>query len=285
VDIQVSDFDDNSNALAFSQRAGVEPAIVFLHGSGFCKDVFDRQFDSPLLAQHRLIAIDLPGHGESPNAASPSATYSFSGFAKAVDSLLRKLGVQQCIVVGWSLGGHVALQMADRYPQVSGVMTMGTAPVSGGPLGLIRSMHLSRGLLLAGKSQFTRADAQMFEKHCLEQASDGRFLAALQRVDPQLRPSVSKYALTKHGLGQLGDLVNSRTATCLVHGAADPFIRTPYMRSLRAPTLYKGGAIVFASAGHAPFIAEQERFETLLLDFVDVAMARDDVVERSLQAA
>jgi len=70
----------------------------------------------PLLARrHRVIAVDLLGHGGS---EKPSSGYSVPSQASAVAEVLAKLGVRDAEVVGHSLGGPVAIALAERSPRL-----------------------------------------------------------------------------------------------------------------------------------------------------------------------
>lgn len=91
---------------------GEGPAVVLLHGLSGC---WQNWLESilPLAADHRVIAIDLPGFGESP---MPDATISVSGYARIVAELLEALGVERATIVGNSMGGFVGCEMAIRFP-------------------------------------------------------------------------------------------------------------------------------------------------------------------------
>ena len=81
------------------ERGGSGIPIVFLHGNGFCKEVFNFQFESNRLSQNRLLAIDLPGHGASPDFDDPFAVYNYAGMAKHVIKTLSTLE--------WSVRRHL----------------------------------------------------------------------------------------------------------------------------------------------------------------------------------
>ena len=57
--------------IAVEERGEHGLPVLFIHGNSSCSAVFDAQLSSPLAAEHRLIAIDLSGHGESSDALDP----------------------------------------------------------------------------------------------------------------------------------------------------------------------------------------------------------------------
>ena len=73
----------SAGALRLTESEGPGLPILMLHGTGSCRAVFGKQLDSAPALQHRLIAVDLPGHGESEDAADP-ATYSLRGMTRTV---------------------------------------------------------------------------------------------------------------------------------------------------------------------------------------------------------
>ena len=274
---------------AYADRGGCGFPIVFLHGSGFSKEVFAGQFKSSLLASNRLIAMDLPGHGASKDAKDPKKTYSYSGFADEVEEFIAQLGLKKCVVVGWSLGGQVALEMIDRSPVVAGVMALGAPPAPNGPVGLMRSMHFCRVLLLAGQSVHSPGDATYFEKACLSGYGEGKFVDTILRTDPQMRPNISRSILMGYGQSQRDRFENASIPVCLLHGAEEPLIRTPYMQGLESPNLYGGETIILDGVGHAPFLEAPDLFDSLVKQFADAVesgeMATPILPERSIAMA
>ena len=260
---------ENDHPLCFIERDGNKMPIILLHGSGFSKEVFSRQFSSRQLKDHHLIAIDLPGHGNSPDASNPKLTYSYSGLAKAVLQQIKSQKIERCIVVGWSLGGQVALEMLDNVPEVAGVMAFGAPPANGGPLGLIRAMVLSKDLLLAGKAKHTLADAIRFEKAALGEYAKGQFVDVIMRTDPKMRPLLSRSILLKTGCNQRELVENSAVPVCLLHGECDPFVRAKYMQSVAGGMLFGGETVIFKNTAHAPFLEKQKEFDLVLANFAD----------------
>ena len=120
--------DAPNGAIAVHESAGQGPAVVLVHGNSSSSRAFSRQLDGPLGRQFRLVAVDLPGHGGSEDARDPSA-YSLPGHARAVRTAVDALSLHEARFVGWSLGGHVTLEMAPDLPRARGFVIFGTPPV------------------------------------------------------------------------------------------------------------------------------------------------------------
>jgi pimeloyl-ACP methyl ester carboxylesterase/membrane protein DedA with SNARE-associated domain len=124
------------------------PVVVLLHGSpGNSKD-----FNSlaPELAKHyRVIRPDLPGFGESTHEV---ADYSIRAHALYVLALLDKLNIERAHIVGFSMGGGVALNIADLAPERTASLTMLSA-IGVQEMELLGDYHLNHflhGLQFAG---------------------------------------------------------------------------------------------------------------------------------------
>ncbi len=112
---------DGTAASVAYRRAGQGPAVVLIHGVGLQKAIWGPQMDA-LVADHDVIAIDMPGHGAS---ARPPEAPRLSDFADAVLALLDGLGIDRAFVVGHSMGALVALEFALTHStRVLGVVAV-----------------------------------------------------------------------------------------------------------------------------------------------------------------
>ncbi|HKP84657.1 MAG TPA: alpha/beta hydrolase [Blastocatellia bacterium] len=90
-----------------------DQALVFVHGWTCNMNFWDSQV--PAFADKtRVIAIDLPGHGQSDK---PQASYTMDFFARAIDAVLRDAKVEKAALVGHSMGTPVIRQFYRKYPQ------------------------------------------------------------------------------------------------------------------------------------------------------------------------
>src|SRR5438128_3146988 len=87
-------------------------ALVLIHGWTCNLDSWRDQV-SDFAKRNRVIALDLPGHGQSDK---PQITYSMDLFARAVDAVLRDAKVKRAVLVGHSMGTPVARQFYRKYP-------------------------------------------------------------------------------------------------------------------------------------------------------------------------
>lgn len=93
-------------------RGKGDDALVFVHGWNCDLTFWKHQLDA--FPQWRVIAIDLPGHGESDK---PRIDYTMSLHARAVDAVLREARVRRAVLVSHSNGTPVARQFYRMFPE------------------------------------------------------------------------------------------------------------------------------------------------------------------------
>ena len=110
------------------RMAGTGPAVVLIHGITSSSTVWVGLMEDLVEAGYSVIAPDLFGHGAS---AKPKGDYSLGAYASGVRDLLGVLGYESGTVVGHSLGGGIALQLAYQFPEYVERMVL----ISSGGLG------------------------------------------------------------------------------------------------------------------------------------------------------
>ena len=100
-----------------------EPHLLFLHGWCGDRSFFAPQFEH-FAATHRVVSVDLPGHGQS----RAPATYTIEALAAEVVALGRELGLGRGVLVSHSLGAMVALAVAEQAPELVSAQIMVDPP-------------------------------------------------------------------------------------------------------------------------------------------------------------
>lgn len=115
----------NKVAFRYSDCGTGEKTIMLLHGYLESLEVWE-QFGGELSKTHRVIALDLPGHGISQVVGE---VHTMGFLADTVYALLEQVGVKRCFVAGHSMGGYVALEFAKRYPEtLQGLILLHSVP-------------------------------------------------------------------------------------------------------------------------------------------------------------
>ena len=254
---------------------GRRGAVLLAHGNSMCKEAFDRQFDSPLATIYRMIAVDLPGHGASEHAAlARDSSYTLGGLADALLDVLVALDASDAIVCGWSLGGHVALEMMSRSASLGGAFLVCTPPVAPGPDALA-AFKPDPALALLGREFMSAQDAT----HLLARLFPGgapRFaLEALQRTDGRARRIFVESFLAGHGADPRPLLDRAERPVGLLIGELDPLVDPAFLASVPAAGVWRGRPVVINGTGHAPFWEAPDAFNAALLAFLrDAARVR-----------
>ena len=97
----------------YSVQGKGEPTLVFIHCGGCDRHVWDNQV-FVFAKNHRVVTIDLPGHGESGQGRK---NWSVESFADDVNTVITKLKLKRVILVGSSMGGPIVLEATRRMPE------------------------------------------------------------------------------------------------------------------------------------------------------------------------
>ncbi|CAN0566036.1 unnamed protein product, partial [Laminaria digitata] len=170
-------------------EAGAQ-TLLFIHGNSACKEAFREQFEA-FRSDYRVVAIDLPGHGVSPNGDA-STDYSVEAYAAIANEIVQKLGLEKPVVFGWSLGGYVALEYAAAGYPLSALAICGTSPISTFPDDMPRGYMPTPYMELAGKRFHSRHEKHVYAQQTVPSNDPRTSLAhqAVWRTDGRAREQV-----------------------------------------------------------------------------------------------
>jgi pimeloyl-ACP methyl ester carboxylesterase len=100
--------------LAFEDSNTNLPPMILVHGLG-CNHEFLSQQAEYFSRSHRVVSVDLRGHGESD---APKQDYTMTVFAEDLKWLCKQPGLVKPVLIGHSMGGNIALQFAGLCPDI-----------------------------------------------------------------------------------------------------------------------------------------------------------------------
>lgn len=231
-------------------------SIVLIHGWGFDSSVWG-DIAARLRTNFDVKAIDLPGYGKNRPGRLPD-------FAETVDQILSQIP-EGATVVGWSLGGLLAMACALRRPQHIGrLILVGSTPSfvarDGWPHGITPVMLTGfKAAARLGIQNLIRRFAGLINVGD-ENARNLTKLLAERGDDPE-----PDHAALMQGLDWLGTL-DFRAAlskldlpVLIIHGERDPLMAFPGAQAM-ATTFPSARLAGFPGAAHAPFFSDPERF-------------------------
>jgi pimeloyl-ACP methyl ester carboxylesterase len=257
---------------------GSGPAIVLLHGLSGCWQNWLENIPA-FAGDHRVIAVDLPGFGES---EMPYRPISVTGYARTIERLLDAFDIDRAVVVGNSMGGFVGAELAMRSPRrVEALCLVAAAGLS---MEYIRSER-NRGLRprLENLAFFSLAWLATRSDIVVRRPRLRRMLLTLVAAHPERLPSAllaeqmrgsgkppgfadALEAMTRYPIrDRLGEIT---APTLIVWGAEDRLV--PVGDATEFEWLIpEARKLIYADTGHLAMLERPGRFNADLRAFLD----------------
>ena len=244
------------------ERRGTGVPLVLLHGWGFHSGIWTGVSEG-LYQNFEIYAVDLPGCG-----LSPLSSYQFDDL---IPSLLAHLP-EQFYLLGWSLGGMIAMQMALLAPKrVLKLISVASSPCFVAELswpGMSPQVLNNFALRLQDNSVKTLSEFLLLQSG---QGEQGRLM--YKRLLPGLKRSQPHPEALSSGLSVLknqdlrADIERLESPTLFLYGALDSIVPQSVALEVKA-LLPSSEYTVFKKSAHAPFLTHQDLFIERLRDFL-----------------
>jgi pimeloyl-ACP methyl ester carboxylesterase len=266
--------------------------VVFIHGLGSSGYMEWRQNLESLSVRHRVLAPDLPGYGRTDK---PRARYTVPFFARFVRRYMAERNLRSAALVGASLGGRIALEVALEEPKLVRKLVLVNTLGLGRPqvgaaqfaYGLVTIPRLGEAVMNLARDALRWAPPKMIRRVAgryagvstdLEKTMDDAYLSDLREMygadgfhDAYLstvRSLISPRALFGGQHDVTLRLNELNIPVQLIWGANDPLF--PIAHASRAQSLIKEARLaIIDGAGHTPQAEKPEEFNRVLHDFLD----------------
>jgi pimeloyl-ACP methyl ester carboxylesterase len=267
---QTEVFDTRVN---YCEMGEAGPPIVFVHGLAGCWQNWLENI--PHFARdHRVIALDLPGFGDSP---MPPWDISIANYGRLLDEFCRELNVHSSALVGNSMGGFIAAESAIAQPEwVERLVLVSAAGISTVHIRREPAEALAR-LMAASAPLMVRIRERGMRRWRLRYALFRNVFHAPQRLRPELVWEFAHGAQDAPGfLPALGALLGYdfqdrlervRVPTLIVWGRDDRVIRAADALEFER-YLIDSRLVIFDHCGHVPMAERPVRFNRVLDRFL-----------------
>jgi pimeloyl-ACP methyl ester carboxylesterase len=265
--------DDESYAYRrFGSGAGL-PLLFLQHFMGTL-DNWDPAVTDPLASDHEVILFDNAGIGRS----SGTVPQTVAGMANHVFTFLDALGIGNCDVLGFSLGGMVAQQMVlDRPSVFRRMILVGTAPRGGENIMHLENADLARYMTDPQLTGFQRLRKLFFAPTSTSQAAADAFIARLEErktdLDPRPGSDVAAAQLAafrewEQFTGErYADLASIAQPALVVNGIHDIMIPVANSYALSA-NLPNAVLITYPDSGHGSLFQFHKSFTRQTAEFL-----------------
>lgn len=243
--------------LAYEERGAGDPAFVFVHGW-----TCDRSFVAPqaehLAQHHRVVSLDLRGHGESDK---PQGEYPITAYADDIAYLIEQLGLGKAVAVGHSMGGLTVLQLAAAHPdRVAAIVMVDPAPFVFPPE-FRTSLEAMVAAIEVGNQEPRR---QFITNYLFLPTSDRKFVEQIVGVMLAAPSHVAASAM-RGILAFDGPSVAAQCKVPALHLAAAVPLNPPHLMSQWLPTVINGWTV---GAGHFNQLEAPDQVNAMIEGFM-----------------
>ncbi|KFJ91741.1 MAG: alpha/beta fold hydrolase [Pseudomonas sp.] len=241
--------------------------LVLLHGFAADKDNWLR-FSRPLTQDYRVIALDLPGFGDSD---LPPGSYDVGTQAERLADILDELGVQQAHVLGNSMGGQIAALFAARYPErVRSLALFANAGIESPHKSELYQLLTSGSpnpLVVKQPQDFDKLLRFVFVEPPYLPESLKRYLGERAMAKATHYDQVFKQ-LVERPVPLAPELPKIQAPTLLLWGRQDRVLDVSSIEVMQ-PLLNKPNVVIMDNVGHAPMLERPEESALLYRGFLE----------------
>ncbi|WP_327111369.1 alpha/beta hydrolase [Streptomyces sp. NBC_01341] len=255
--------------VSYTASEGTGRTVVLVHGNSSSSRVWRHLLNGPFGERYRCLAPDLPGHGGSAHFGRAD-DYSLRSYASVLAGFVRELQAEDAVMVGWSLGGHIALEAASVLPEAAGFVLFGTPPV-GSPADVGRAFLPNPAM---GVGFSPEVDAEAALSYARSFLAPGSKLPTEELVADVLATDGAARAGLLASL-QAGAFADERAVVehltqplAVLHGEGEQLVSSEYLNGISMPTLWRGAVQILPGVGHAPHLEAPEDFAHILTRFI-----------------
>lgn len=241
--------------------------ILMIHGFGADKDNWLR-FSRLLTARYHVVALDLPGFGDS---SKPEASYDVGTQVERLNAFAKAIGLHKLHLIGNSMGGHIAALYAARHPEeVLSVALLNNAGINA-PQASELFKRLDRGdanpLLVRNADDFSNMLDLLFVEKPPLPGSLKQYLAERAMASHDFNQKIFNQ-LRERYIPLETELAKIQVPTLLLWGDQDQILDVSSIKVMQ-PLLKQPSVVIMQACGHLPMIERPEETAEHYQTFLD----------------
>lgn len=254
---------NNLKIVYLDNEISSDVTIVFVHGNSLNFNSFKNQYVDSDLSKNRLIALDFPGHGASDKATN----YSVPLLVTTIAGFCNTLELKKFVIVGHSLGGHIAIQALPKLKKCIGAFIFGALPVKL-PLNLDEVFLPHPVMPLLFQKRLSDNELDMFAKSISFNIHTTFLKETIKATDTSFREQLAISIQNGDMLNEASIVENLTIPIGLILGSEDAIINKNYFEKLSIPTLWQNKLIVLPNGSHCLHVENPNLFNKFLNNFI-----------------
>ncbi len=245
----------------YYESIGEGSPIVLIHGAG--QDTTSWRYNIPFFAKtHRVVALDLPGHGKSEVVLPP--INSTSAYAQIVWSVIEELELDRPVLVGHSMGSGICLTVALEHGDgIGGVVGVDGADRVVG----VFAEEIHRAYLESPLDLQLEMSMESFRSLCSKQTPAERIEEIAQDL-LRIYPPVTAADTQAFNAFDISSRSHKIKTPVLLISGSDDFLVTPEMVRETAKRIKDSRAVILDGVGHFPHTEAPDRFNPAVGEFL-----------------
>jgi pimeloyl-ACP methyl ester carboxylesterase len=245
-----------------------ENTIIFIHGNSMSSKIWQTQLADEALTDYRLLALDLPGHGDSSHSTDPDNAYNVLFYGEIIAEFIVETKAQNVILVGHSLGANAVIEALPFINNCKGIVLL-SASIVHSAADVAATFLPNPAASIFFNADYIEENVQAFNDAAksLTNPSLPDFVNDdFRKADKNCRSYLAKSVGENKLSDELGILQKTEMPILLVIGAEDQLIDKEYLKNI-ALNKWKNQVFEISKAGHCAQFENADGFNTLIDSF------------------
>jgi 3-oxoadipate enol-lactonase len=250
------------STINYTERGSGAKCVVLVHGFPVDSRMWDRVLTDPP-ANVRVVAPDLPGFGKS----SADRPFTMDSLADDLNQLLSRIGVNKCVIGGFSMGGYVALAYAKKYAStLSGLMLINTRAEADTAEGKEKRNKMIETVRTSGSRAI--ADAMFPNMLTKEHQADSSIANPMRQMMESCSPRAIEFALgaMRERVDQTAFLPSIAIPTLIIASEQDAIIPKAAAEAMNQ-SIPRSRLVMIPDAGHASPVENPQAVDRAIHEF------------------